>query len=109
MLSVTSVASVLLSVTLQAGAAGLSDAYFYFIQGRTLEGKGDVAGALAAYKHAAELEPRSSTIHAEMAGLYARAGKAGEAIAEAEAALALDKNHREAQRILGLVQSAVAE
>lgn len=104
-----SVASVLLSVTLQAGAPGLSDAYFYFIQGRTLEGKGDVAGALAAYKRAAEIEPRSSTIHAEMAGLYARAGRAAESIGEAETALTLDKNDREAHRILGLVQSAVAE
>ncbi len=104
-----SVASVLLSVTLQAGGPGLSDAYFYFIQGRTLEGKGDVAGALAAYKRAAELEPRSSTIHAEMAGLYARAGKPNESIGEAETALSLDKNDREAHRILGLVQSAVAE
>jgi tetratricopeptide (TPR) repeat protein len=109
MLSVTSVAGVLLTVTLQAGGAGLSDAYFYFIQGRTLEGRGDIAGALAAYKHAAELEPRSSTIHAEMAGLYARAGKAADAISEAEAALTLDKTDREAHRILGLVQSAVAE
>lgn len=109
MLSLASVASVLLSVALQSGAPGLSDAYFYFIQGRTLEGKGDVAGALAAYKHAAELEPRSSTIHAEMAGLYARAGKANEAIGEAETALTLDKSDREAHRILGLVQAAVAE
>ena len=104
-----SVASVLLSVALQAGAPGLSDAYFHFIQGRTLEGKGDVAGALAAYKHAAELEPRSSTVHAEMAGLYARAGKANDAIGEAETALTLDQNDREAHRILGLVQSAMAE
>ena len=109
MLCLTSVASVVLSVTLQAGAPGLSDAYFYFIQGRTLEGKGDVAGALAAYKHAAELEPRSSTIHSEIAGLYARAGKATDAIGEAETALTLDKNDREAHRILGLVQAAVAE
>jgi tetratricopeptide (TPR) repeat protein len=104
-----SVVSVLLSVALQSGAPGLSDAYFYFLQGRTLEGKGDVAGALAAYKRAAELEPRSSTIHAEIAGVYARAGKANDAIGEAETALSLDKDDREAHRILGLVQSAVAE
>lgn len=109
MLFGTSVASVLLSLALQSAAPGLSDAYFYFIQGRTLEGKGDVAGALAAYKRAAELEPRSSTIHAEMAGLYARAGKANESIGAAETALTLDKTDREAHRILGLVQSAVAE
>jgi tetratricopeptide (TPR) repeat protein len=104
-----SVASVVLSLALQSGAPGLADAYFYFLQGRTLEGNGDVSGALAAYKRAAELEPRSSTIHAEIAGLYARAGKANESIGEAETALTLDKNDREAHRILGLVQSAVAE
>ena len=109
MLLGTSVASLLLSMALQSGAPGLSDAYFYFIQGRTLEGKGDVPGALASYKRAAELEPRSSTIHAEMAGLYARAGKANESMGEAETALTLDKHDREAHRILGLVQSAVAE
>lgn len=103
------VAGALFSVALQAGAPGLSDAYFYFIQGRTLEGKGDVAGALAAYKRAAELEPRSATVHAEMAGLYARAGKANESIGEAETALTLDPTDHEAHRILGLVQSAVAE
>lgn len=109
MLSLMSVASVLLSVALQTGTPALGDAYFYFIQGRTLEGKGDVAGALAAFKRAAELEPKSSTIHAEMAGVYARSGKAGDAINEAETALTLDKTDREAHRILGLVQSAVAE
>jgi tetratricopeptide (TPR) repeat protein len=104
-----SVASVVLSLALQSGAPGLADAYYYFLQGRTLEGNGDVSGALAAYKRAAELEPRSSTIHAEIAGLYARAGKATESIGEAETALTLDKNDREAHRILGLVQSAMAE
>ncbi len=109
MLTLMSVVSAALSLALQSGAPSLSDAYFYFLQGRTLEGKGDVSGALAAYKHAAELEPRSSTIHAEIAGLYARAGKANESIGEAETALSLDKDDREAHRILGLVQSAVAE
>jgi len=94
MLTLMSVVSAALSVALQSGAPSLSDAYFYFLQGRTLEGKGDVSGALAAYKHAAELEPRSSTIHAEIAGLYARAGKANESIGEAETALSLDKDDR---------------
>jgi tetratricopeptide (TPR) repeat protein len=101
--------SALLSMAPQAGAPSLADAYYFFIQGRTLEGQGDVSGALAAYKRAAELEPHSSTIHAEMAGLYARAGKATESINEAEAALAIDPADREAHRILGLVRSALAD
>jgi tetratricopeptide (TPR) repeat protein len=105
-------AGALLTLALQSAQtapAGLADAYYFFIQGRTLEGKGDVAGAIAAYKRAAELEPKVSTIHAEMAGLYARAGRAADAISEAELALTLDATDREAHRILGLVQAALAD
>jgi tetratricopeptide (TPR) repeat protein len=103
------VASVVLSVALQSAAPSLADAYFYFLQGRMLEGRGDVTGAIAAYKHAAELEPKASSIHAELAGVYARAGRAADAITEGEAAIGLDKTDREAHRILGLVQGALAE
>lgn len=103
------VASVVLSVALQAPAPPLADAYFYFLQGRMLEGRGDIAGAIAAYKHAAELAPKASTVHAELAGLYARAGRTVDAIAEGELAISLDKSDREAHRILGLVQGALSE
>ncbi|MBP6715720.1 MAG: tetratricopeptide repeat protein [Acidobacteria bacterium] len=103
------IAGVVLSVALQAATPSLADAYYYFLQGRTLEGRGDLLGAIAAYKHAAELEPKASSVHAELAGLYARAGRAADAISEAETAITLDKTDREAHRILGLVQAAVAE
>lgn len=103
------IASVVLSVALQSATPSLADAYFFFLQGRMLEGQGDVPGAIAAYRHAAELAPRASTVHAELAGLYARAGRAADAINEAETAIGLDKSDREAHRILGLVQGALSE
>ncbi len=103
------IASVVLSAVLQAATPALADSYFYFLQGRMLEGRGDVAGAIAAYTHAANLEPKASSIHAELAGLYARAGRSAEAITEGEAAIRLDSTDREAHRILGLVQAALAE
>lgn len=103
------IAGVVLSVALQSVTPSLADAYFYFLQGRMLEGRGDLPGAIAAYKRAADLEPKASSIHAELAGLYARAGRAADAVSEAETAIALDKSDREAHRILGLVQAALAE
>jgi tetratricopeptide (TPR) repeat protein len=89
--------------------AAVGDAYFQFIQGRTLEGKGDVAGAIAAYRKAIDLMPQASDVRAELAGLYAREGRAAEAISEAEGALKTDPDNREAHRILGFVRSALAD
>jgi hypothetical protein len=42
------IAGVILSLALQSAPPPLADAYFYFIQGRMLEGRGDVPGAIAA-------------------------------------------------------------
>jgi predicted Zn-dependent protease len=89
--------------------AATGEAYFLFIQGRTLEGKGDVSGAIAAYKKAIDLVPQAADVRAELAGLYAREGKAAESISEAEAALKTEPSNREAHRILGFVRSAVAD
>jgi tetratricopeptide (TPR) repeat protein len=89
--------------------ATLSDAYYYFLQGRQLESQSDVPGAIAAYKKALEIAPKAAELHAELAGVYARDGRAKDALDEGAAALALDATNREAHRILGLVQSALAE
>ncbi len=86
----------------------MGQAYFLFLQGRTLEGAGKVDEAIAAYNQALALTPKSAEIHAELAGLYARQNKATESINEAQAALAIDPTDLEANRILGLVQSALA-
>jgi tetratricopeptide (TPR) repeat protein len=87
----------------------LAQAYFLFLQGRTLEGNGDVAGAIATYRKVLELTPKAAEVHAELSGVYARQGKAADSIAEANAALALDSANHEAHRILGFVQSALAD
>jgi len=90
-------------------SAALADAYFLFLQGRSLEEAGKVDDAVAAYRQALTLAPKAAEIHAELSGLYARQNKANESISEAQAALAIDPSDREAHRILGLVQSALAE
>jgi tetratricopeptide (TPR) repeat protein len=87
----------------------VGQAYFLFLQGRTLDANGDTSGAIAAYQRALELLPRAADIHAEMAGVYARNGRANEAMASAESALSIDPANREAHRILGLVQAALSD
>jgi len=87
----------------------LGQAYYLFLQGRALEGNGDVAGAIATYKKVLELTPKAADVHAELAGLHARQGNAREAIAEGSAALVIDAKNREAHRILGFVQSALSD
>lgn len=103
------------SLVLQSGAApsrpadALGEAYFQFVQGRSLEARGEVQAAIAAFRRALELAPSAAEIHAELAGLYAREGRAAESVREAEAALLLEATNREAHRILGLVKAALAD
>ncbi|HUL73674.1 MAG TPA: tetratricopeptide repeat protein [Vicinamibacterales bacterium] len=92
-----------------APSDSLGQAYFLFLQGRSLEEAGKVDDAIATYRQALTLEPKAAEIHAELAGLYARQNKANESISEAQAALAIDPSDREAHRILGLVQAALAD
>src|SRR5262252_2141149 len=79
----------------------VAQAYFQFVQGLTLEGSGDIDGAIAAYKKAIELAPKSGEIHAELATLYARQNRVAEAVTEAQASLAVEPDNRLAHRILG--------
>ena len=81
-------------------------AYHAFVLGRTLEGAGDIDGAVAAYERAAELDPAASDIWSELAGLYARRSRPDEAIAAGNAALERNPDSTEAHRILGLVYAA---
>jgi tetratricopeptide (TPR) repeat protein len=89
--------------------AAVGEAYFLFMQGRSLEGRGDVPGAIEAYRKAIQLVPQAADVRAELAGLYAREGRAGESVREAEAALTYDAANHEAHRILGLVRAALAD
>jgi tetratricopeptide (TPR) repeat protein len=93
-----------LAATSQAG-----EAYFQFMLGRRLETEGDVEGAIAAHKRAAEVDPRSAEIRAELAGLYARQDRPRDAIEWAEAALTLDAASAEAHRVLGLIYAALVD
>ena len=83
-------------------------AYHAFVLGRSLEGAGDIDGAVAAYERAAELDPAASDIWAELAALYARRNRPDEAIVAGTAALERDPDNAEAHRILGLVYAARA-
>jgi len=82
--------------------------YFLYLKGRALDTRGDTQGALAAFREALELGP-TADVHGEIAGIYAREGRATDALASGNAALRLDAKHHEAHRILGLVQAALAD
>lgn len=97
------------STSTSTSTASLADVYYLFVQGRLLEEHGDMPGAVAAYRKALTMAPQAAEIHAELSGLYARSGRATEAITEGDAALAIDPKNREAHRILGLVDAAMAD
>jgi tetratricopeptide (TPR) repeat protein len=89
-----------------AAAAGMTreaEAYYQFLLGRHLEIEGDVAGAIAAYKEAARLDPKSAEVGAALAELYARQNRIPEALAAAESALKLDGDNVSAHRMLGFI------
>jgi tetratricopeptide (TPR) repeat protein len=88
---------------------GPDDAPYYFLVGRYLEGEGKVDEAVAAFRKAIELDPKSAEPRAELAALYARQDKAREAVDAAEDALKVDPKNREANRVLGSVLAALAE
>ncbi len=91
---------------------GLDDraaAYHAFMLGRSFEKAGEIEEALGAYERAAELDPSSSTIWAELAGLHARRNQPDEAIDAGNEALDRDPDDRDAHRTLGLVYAARAE
>ncbi len=92
-----------------AGLDNRAAAYHAFILGRSLERAGDVDAAVGAYRRAAGLDPASSGIWAELAGLYARRNQPDEAIVAGNEALDRDPDDRDAHRILGLVYAARAE
>jgi tetratricopeptide (TPR) repeat protein len=92
-----------------AGTEALSQAYFLFLQARVLDDDGDLNGAVAAYRKVLDLLPDAAEVHADLATAYARLGKSSEAIAEAGQALKVDPASRQAHRVMGFVQAALAE
>lgn len=91
------------------GPEAVGQAYFLFVEGRSLEGRGDVDGAVRAFREAIALVPAAAEIRAELAALYARQGRAVEAVSTAREALQIDAGNREAHRILGFVQAALSD
>ena len=85
-----------------------AEAYFLFLQSRRLEADGNVTEAIASLRRALSLMPKAAEIQAELAGVYAREGRAAESVAAAEAALVMEPKNREAHRILAFVKAAVA-
>src|SRR5688572_17840992 len=90
-------------------AANDGNAAYYFLLGRRLESQCKVDEAIAAHKRAIELEPASSELRAELAGLFARQDRATDALDMADAALKFDPENREANRILGSIYAAFAD
>jgi tetratricopeptide (TPR) repeat protein len=85
------------------------EAYYEFLRGSHLEGRGDVAQAIAAYERAATFDPEAADIPAELAALYARQGRLADARASAEASLKLDPENVDAHRVLGSIFASMVE
>src|SRR6187549_1809111 len=85
-----------------------AQAYLAFIQGWAADDKGDLAGAVAAYRKAIDLAPTAAAPHAAIAQIYARQGQIDPAAREATTALGLDAENRDAHRVLGFVRAAQA-
>jgi tetratricopeptide (TPR) repeat protein len=87
----------------------VAEAYAQFLLGHHLDENDDETGAIAAYKHAMELDPTAADIPAELAGLYLRQDKVQEAMTTAEQALKIAPANREGNRVLGIVYAALSE
>jgi tetratricopeptide (TPR) repeat protein len=92
-----------------AAAAQAPDAYFEFLMARRYESEGNNQAALQALERASTASPASAEIKAELAAFYFRRNQRPEAERAARAALALDEQSVEANRILGQVLTAVVE
>jgi len=82
------------------------EAYRLFMVGRHLEREGDLDAAVQAYREAADLDPETGEILAELSSLYARRNEATKAIRAASDALKAQPDNLTAHRILGLVYAA---
>jgi len=87
----------------------VAEAYNQFMLGHRFEEADDVNAAIAAYKHAMELDPTAADIPGELAGLYLRQNKIQDAMATAEQALKIAQANREANRVLGTIYAALSE
>jgi len=103
------VAALVVSAPPAAAQAPSATAYFEFLRGRHLESQGQIAQALDAYRLAAEADPRSAAIHAEMATLNARANRTDDATRAARKALEIDPANADAHWVLGTIYASELE
>ncbi len=96
-------------VPVSAFAQGSATAYFEFLMARRLESEGDNRAALAALERAAAADPKSAEIRAEIASFHLRRNERAEAEKAALAALAIEEDNVEANRVLGNLYAAAAE
>jgi tetratricopeptide (TPR) repeat protein len=89
-------------------ANAVAQAYEQFLLAHRLEEQEDIEGAIAAYKRAMTLDPKSADIVAELADLYMRQNRAAEAITTADQALKISPENRDAHRVLGTVYGSLA-
>jgi tetratricopeptide (TPR) repeat protein len=85
----------------------VAQAYDQFLLAHRLKEDDDADGAMAAYKRAMALDPKSATIVAELADLYMRQNRAADAITAADQALKIDPENRDAHRVLGTVYGSL--
>ncbi len=85
------------------------EAYYEFLRGTHLEGRGQVDEAITAFERAASLDPHAADIPAELAALYARQGNLPGARESAEAALKIDPDNVDAHRVLGGILASMVE
>jgi tetratricopeptide (TPR) repeat protein len=85
------------------------EAYYEFLRGSHLEGRGQVNEAISAFERAASLDPHAADIPAELAALYARQGNLAGARQSADAALKIDPDNVDAHRVLGGIFASMAE
>ena len=86
----------------------IAEAYNQFLLAQRLEEDNDMAGAVAAYKRAMTLDPKSADIVSSLATLYLRQNKISDATAMAEQALKVDPENAEGHRVLGTIDATLA-
>ena len=90
-------------------SANVAEAYDQYLLGRHLERDDNIEAAIAAYKRAATLDPTSGDIPAELAALYMRQNRVGDAMTTAEQALKIASGNLEAHRVLGTIYAAISD
>ncbi len=86
----------------------IAEAYNQFLLAQRFEAEDNVTEAIAAYKRAMTLDPKSGAVAAELAGLYMRQERTADAMATAEQALKIDPDSAQAHRVLGTLYTALA-